>query len=117
MGRHGEISCYALIMKLDHTYIYGLLDECEGVIRYIGKTINIRKRYGEHLNSKNNRNKEMSEWIVALQKKNKRPMLVILDCIHDEQSSEAEQFWINHFLAIGCDLINVKINEKRRVKV
>lgn len=103
---------------LNHVYIYGLVDIEEGVIRYIGKTKEIEKRYSTHINNNHpaDKNTSLGKWISYLKQNNKKPFIVILDCVHEQHGSELEIAWIKHFTQLGAKLFNkkVKIYEKKR---
>jgi hypothetical protein len=58
------------------TYIYGLVDPDDKVIKYVGKTKNPKQRYMLHLLDKEKSPK--TDWIKNLKQKNKFPVFQIM---------------------------------------
>jgi len=82
-------------------YIYTLTDPRDNIIKYIGKTNNINKRFNLHLNEKNSNTKK-ANWINDLKNNN----LKILDIGTTEEINKLEIYWISQFKAWGFELKN-----------
>lgn len=69
-------------------------------VRYVGKTVrSLSRRLGNHIaNAKGNKhNKHLSNWIINILNKNKRPIIELLEeCAHSVWQ-EREQYWISQF--------------------
>ena len=91
------------------TYIYTLTDPNTNKVRYIGKTINIKRRYYCHINKKSNLrlgNFYLKNWLLSLLNKGQKPILEVIDeC--DSDWEELEQYWIAQFKAWGFKLANL----------
>lgn len=75
-------------------YIYTLSHPITNEVRYVGKTINIKRRYKQHLYDKRTTHK--ANWIQSLRKKGLKPVLTIVE-ICEENWQEREVFWISQF--------------------
>jgi len=97
-------------------FIYRLIDPRNEQIRYIGKTVNPLNRLKQHLGS--SKNPHMNMWIDCLIDQNLIPKIDFIERTSTGLSHSRERFWINHYLSMGCDLINIELNiyrKKRRV--
>ena len=65
-------------MKTDIAYIYALLDPRDNEVRYIGKTINPKRRLVEHLNDSKREYNYRAMWIKSLLKENLKPLIKFL---------------------------------------
>ena len=85
--------------------VYYLEDPGTEEIKYIGSTeVPLHKRLSAHLNEPTNKRKR--QWLMRLKKKNKTPIIEEIDYCSLKQSKDIEEYWINHFRAVGCDLFN-----------
>jgi predicted DNA-binding protein YlxM (UPF0122 family) len=84
------------------TYIYGISHR--GLIRYIGKSNNPRRRLYQHINEKSNKHKY--NWLNNIIKNNDRPTIEIIDEVPEEEWEFWEQYWISQFKTWGFKLIN-----------
>ena len=76
------------------------------MIRYIGKTINPRRRWLNHLCEKSHCKR--TYWIRSLQKRGLRPVLIIIEEIRGAWPwQESERYWIAFALHHGCPLVNM----------
>ena len=102
------------VKNLNDLYIYVLLDQDEGTVRYVGKTENINYRVKEHLRSamRGNTKDGVQAWIRDLKRNGKRFVCVIIDCVPIENSDAEEMAWIDHFQNIGLKLLNKKKRHK-----
>jgi hypothetical protein len=90
------------------TIIYALLDPRSFVLRYVGKTSNtLIRRLAKHLVESRHNRWRSGRWIQSLVKLGLRPVIVSLQIVPDGTDwAAAERFWISHFKATGCDLLN-----------
>lgn len=87
-------------------YIYGLREPHTGLIRYIGKTTNPRRRWLNHLCEKSHCRR--TYWIRSLLRRKFRPELVIIEEIRGAWPwQESERFWISFAKANGWPLVNM----------
>lgn len=69
-------------------------------VRYVGKTVrSLSRRLGNHIaNAKGNKhNKHLSNWIISILNKNKRPIIELLEECDYSVWQEREQYWISQF--------------------
>lgn len=87
-----------------YTYIYSLVDPFTNEIRYVGKTVNPRERYKEHLKEKYNTRK--CNWVQSLLLKGVEPEFMVLDIVKTEEW----EFWERHYISLykswGFNLTN-----------
>lgn len=88
------------------SYIYSLLCPLTGDIKYIGKTINPKIRFNNHIKEFRGKNKKIN-WIKSLYKKNLLPIMKIIEVVPFENEDEKEIYWINYYKNLGCDLKNM----------
>lgn len=89
-------------------YIYTLSDPRTHEIRYVGKTVNIEKRYREHLNEYKSRTYK-EQWIHGMKKIGMKPILEVLDIVNDEDWCYWEKWWICMLKTWGIRLTNIGI--------
>lgn len=87
------------------TIIYTLSDECE--IRYIGKTINFRKRYNSHINESVLKRTHKEKWINKTLTNSGKIIMEILDICEEKESDFIESYWISQFKTWGFNLVNL----------
>lgn len=88
-------------------FIYTLSDPNTGLIKYIGKTNDIKKRLRNHLiNNHLATNTRKNNWIISLLRKDQLPIIEILDEVDSELVSFFEIFYISLFKSWGFDLLN-----------
>jgi group I intron endonuclease len=98
-------------------YIYTLSHPLTNEIRYVGKTINIKRRYKQHLYDKRKTHK--ANWVRSLRNDGLKPVLTVIEgCENNWQ--DRERFWISQFnnltnfsLGGGVDYIRVTTEETR----
>lgn len=89
-------------------YIYALIDPLTNMVRYIGRTDDIKRRYSEHLRECNwtKKRSHKSHWISRLLKNNSTPIIEILE----ETIFDKSGFWEIHYISLykswGFNLIN-----------
>jgi hypothetical protein len=88
-------------------YIYALADPNTGQIRYVGKTIEPRRRFATHCRGdKADVHSHRARWIAKLKANGLKPVLHILETVEDARWQEAECKWIAFYRSTGCDLVN-----------
>lgn len=88
-------------------FIYTLSDPNTGLVRYVGKTNNIRKRLSSHLS--NNHLSEITKknnWIISLLRNEQLPIIEVVDEVSSEDIDFYEVFYISLFKSWGFDLLN-----------
>lgn len=82
-------------------YIYGLYEENDTNIRYVGKTKkNINKRLREHINETYRKDKKLNYknyWIKSVHSKGKEIKIKQLDIANDDNWQQKEREWISKF--------------------
>lgn len=100
--------------KVEHkiTYIYKLVDPREPEhVRYVGKTIDPRKRYLEHIRMAEKRVRicYSSNWVFSLLSENTNPEMIIIEEATFENKKdwyERERYWIAYYKELGHRLTN-----------
>lgn len=88
-------------------YIYGLSDPRTGEVKYVGKTIDINRRYRNHINTNDNaKNSKRVAWIKNLKSQGVYPEIFVIEETTEDLWRKAEQYWISYFKSIGCNLKN-----------
>lgn len=89
-------------------YIYALSDPETGEVRYIGKTVNPRKRLRCHcVPLVRGRASHKEKWIGTLRKRGFRPVMTILEAVADpEQAAAAQVRLIRNYREQGAPLVN-----------
>lgn len=99
---------YICIMKT--IYIYTLSCPISKEIRYVGKTISIKRRLQSHLDyAKNSRRKRryVSDWILSLLNQNLKPIITIIEETDEDNWVHKEMYWIKHFKNLHFKLCNL----------
>lgn len=92
----------------DKNVVYGLLSPFTKEIRYIGKAVNLKRRFKKHLQTSNLIQKtHKNNWINELINLGEKPLIVVLEsCSIEQDLNDIEIKWINHYKKIGCRLTN-----------
>ena len=77
-------------------YIYTLSDPNTNEVRYVGKTINIKRRYKQHLYDKRQTSHKNS-WIISLRKNGLKPIMTIIEECNNDNWEEREIYWISKY--------------------
>lgn len=98
-------------------YIYTLSDPTTNEVRYVGKTINIKRRYKQHLYDKRTTHK--CNWVQSLRKEGLKPILTIIETCNDNWQ-EREIYWISQYDNLtnfsdggGVDYVRVTTEETK----
>lgn len=89
-------------------YIYAIKDPRDYQIKYIGKTIDINRRFKEHLqDSYLKDNTYKNNWIKKLLSENLQPIFEVVEECCEDIWEERERFWISYYKEIGFNLTNM----------
>lgn len=88
------------------TNIYILIDPRTNLVKYVGKTNNIRQRYMAHLNRARKHQIHKKNWIEQLKKEKLKPIIEIIDVVPIDNWIFWETYWISQMKTWGFDLIN-----------
>lgn len=87
--------------------IYTLSDPNTGIVKYIGKTNNLKKRLSSHLSNNHlSKRTKKNNWIISLLRKNQLPIIEVLDEVDSIDIDFYEIFYISLFKSWGFDLLN-----------
>lgn len=89
-------------------YIYTLSDPSTNTVKYIGKTVDIKQRYKDHIKVAKSTNIHTPNinWVRSLINEGKQPIMEIIDEI-DCDWEWLEQYWISQFKTWGFNLKNI----------
>lgn len=89
-------------------YIYTIKDPRDYQIKYVGKTVNINRRFKEHISPyylKTNTAK--NNWIKKLLSENLQPIFEVLETCENINWCDREKHWINYYRELGFDIKNM----------
>jgi hypothetical protein len=92
---------------MNPVYIYSLVDPRDKRVRYIGKTVNITKRYENHLHQMQGFNPHKENWIKKLTTINLKPELQIIEICNEKNWKDREKYWIAYYREKHNDLTNI----------
>lgn len=87
-------------------YVYGLIDPLSGNVRYIGKGLDPKVRFKDHLSVKEPGVSHKDKWILSLRRLNLIPELTIIETTTFDKANERERFWIAEYRSLGFNLTN-----------
>jgi group I intron endonuclease len=107
LGKSTNLQCDKSIMDKPWV-IYALSDPRNGVVRYVGKANNPKRRLAMHLRkaSKGQEHNHRICWLLGLIRAGIRPIISILETGIGSGWQEAEKKWIRAFRDLGNDLVN-----------
>jgi hypothetical protein len=80
------------------SYIYALVCPIENSVRYIGKSVDVKNRYRQHLyRLKAGEGQYKVNWIKLLKEKNLKPELKIIGCFDLNEIDKKETFYIQFY--------------------
>jgi len=85
-------------------YIYSLIDPRTGEVRYVGKTTDPDVRLRRHVCEKGDTARH--KWLAELHSLEIKPEMQIVETVSGESWKTKERFWIAHYRAQGCALVN-----------
>jgi len=90
--------------------IYILKDPINNEVRYVGKTVaKPERRLAQHIyqwKRDNIQYRRVDSWILSLYKKNKLPLIEVIDEVDESIWEQAEIGYIRLFKSFGCRLTN-----------
>ena len=91
------------------TYIYTLVDPITNEVRYVGRSVNPKKRYHRHLSeSRYGTRSHKKAWVRSLIQQDQKPILEIIETVPpDLPWQPREQYWIRHYRSKGIKLTNM----------
>ncbi len=102
-----------------HATIYKLIDPRTLEVRYVGATTNPFRRKSEHQNRKfaDYYPNKYTAWRLELRGLQLNPQFVVIQECSIKLAAQLEEFWIAHYLKMGCDLVNTDgVNSKNGYK-
>jgi hypothetical protein len=87
--------------------IYVLKNPETGSIHYVGRTLNEKTRYRQHIfqGRKSKHKNRKNAWIMSILNKELKPIMEIIEEVRQEDAIEREMYWIAE-LKKTCDLKN-----------
>jgi hypothetical protein len=61
---------------------------------------------------RNPKNKELSDWLLGLDKKGELPVLLVYEIANASEAAQREHFWTSFFRPLGC-LLNIKTGDSQ----
>lgn len=87
--------------------IYTLSDPNTGLVRYVGKTNNIKRRLNSHMSNYSlSTSTKKNNWIISLIKSEKLPIIEVLDEVPENDINFYEMFYISLLKSWGFNLLN-----------
>lgn len=90
---------------MEIVYIYSLSDE-NNVIRYVGKTNNIKDRIKRHINESKKCRTHKEKWIFNMLQNNLKPKIEIIEDVPYNEWERCEIYWISQLKCWGFNLLN-----------
>lgn len=93
------------------TFFYYLCNSKDGIPKYIGKTINPKRRISSHIGDTKNRTNHKTNWINKVVSEGGKVEMVIIDELIPNGTLGSgdwrwlEQYWANQFIQWGFDII------------
>lgn len=89
-------------------YIYAIKDPRDYQIRYIGKTVDIKRRFKNHMQpSYLKGNTYKNNWIKKILNEGLQPIFEVVEECSEDKWEERERFWISYYREIGFNLTNM----------
>lgn len=95
-------------------YLYTLEHPITNEVRYVGKTINIKRRYKQHLYDK--RSSHKASWVKSLKNDSLKPIMTIIEECTIDTWQEREIYWITQFDNLTNHLNGGGVNYVRTTK-
>lgn len=91
------------------TYIYTLSDPDTKEVRYVGKSVNPKRRYYVHTCIQTGLDTHCKRWIGKLKSENKKPIMEIIEEIITDNWQDREIYWISYFRKVNTNLTNMTV--------
>ncbi|SRR6266702_1271160 len=89
--------------------VYVLIDPRNDVVRYVGITDDVYKRFSQHVQCSGN-NIDKNEWIQELKSESFMLIMRTLEQVETiEKAKGREQYWIRYYLSLGVRLFNLDV--------
>ena len=99
--------------------IYGLQDPRDHLFFYVGQTLDVYKRFIDHIQCSGN-NYEKNSKITEMRGQNILPLMIELQRVNSEKDADIrEKYWIQHYISLGHPMTNIvysKFSDKLRLK-
>lgn len=86
-------------------YIYVLKHPVTLEVRYVGKTVDLKKRLAGHLNEKGCNRK--CRWVQAVLSEGLVPLMEVLEIVSEDTWQEREISWIKYYRGMNVELCNL----------
>jgi hypothetical protein len=86
--------------------IYTLSDPDSSVVRYVGKTNNIKERLRQHIYRSNRKKTHLDCWINSVLEGGNKPIIMEIDNCCDDEWEFWEKYWISQFKTWCFNLVN-----------
>lgn len=86
-------------------FIYTLSDPRTAKIRYVGKTVNLKRRLAGHIGCDGRGNRKHS-WVRSLTVLGLKPEMEVIEVAGDDEWESSERFWIALIKSCGAELLN-----------
>jgi len=107
-GYHGKVDGRTEL----HGYIYAMVDQRFGQIRYIGSTVkNPGVRALQHHSDCRRTGpygERLREWLDDMRLSGERPDVIVVDVVPRGVLRDAERAYIRAFAELGVDLVNIR---------
>lgn len=87
--------------------IYSLKDPLTNEIRYVGKTVNVKRRMYLHIAEAKTSKTHKAKWVNKLLESGVKPILEILEVVDDDCWEFWEKYWISQMRSWGFKLCNL----------
>ena len=91
---------------MELVYIYGLVENKKNILKYVGKTTDIKRRIRRHITERFLHDSHKDRWIKKLINNNETIDIIILDEVPKSDWQYWEKFYISYYKYIGCELTN-----------
>lgn len=81
--------------------IYALCDPDTDEVRYVGKAIDVQRRFKQHIYYSQFRQTVKDLWIQGLEKRGQQPTIVVLEVVSRGEAHAREVYWIGRCASTG----------------
>lgn len=92
--------------EIENVFIYIMIDPTTNYVRYVGKTIDIKKRFRDHIKRSKHKKTHKDKWVNSLLERGHKPVIEIIDIVHNDEWMFWEKFYIGLFKVWGFNLVN-----------
>lgn len=90
----------------NEVYIYGLFEMNSQILRYVGKTTDLKRRIRRHVNERFKHDSYKDRWVRNVINSGNEVEIVLIDTVDNSEWQYWEKFYISYFKFIGCKLTN-----------